>query len=132
MYKFSNSSKFFDIKNNFKLISGDNYFLLKYYSYFNKIFFFKDNTTKINQLNFYGLIGKNNSRFYYFNNYNFFFFKKVFNVLIEITKNNYNYLILNSSYKNILPLYNYIFNFNNLLTYKKYFFLNSNFFSFNN
>jgi hypothetical protein len=107
-----------------------NIFILKYLKYFNKIIFFKNNSIRLNQLDYYGHY--NNYNFYYFNNYNFVFYKKLINLLFQINQENKNFIILDKTYKNIFPLYNYVFNLKNITMYKKYFFVSSNFFTFNN
>lgn len=108
----------------------NNNILINYFKYFNKIILLHNNSIKNNQLQI--LYSYKKSNFYFFNNYNFYFFKKIFNLLLELNLNNFNYLILDSSYKNIFPLYNYIFNFNNLLVYKNFFFIKSSFFTYTN
>lgn len=107
-----------------------NNLLLKYVKYFNKLVFYRNINIKNNQLNYYNTFNKKNS--YYLNNYNNFYFKKFINLLFFLNSSGYNFLVLDKSYKNVLPLYNYIFNFKNLLLYKKYFFIDTKFFTYNN
>lgn len=120
-------------KNFFFFVSSNkNNFLLKYIKYFNRLVFQKGESTKFNQLNYYGFNLKNGNKYYFFSNFNYQFYKKFINLLFKIVTAGFNYLVLSKSYKNITPLYNYVFNFKNLMLYKSFFFFDSKFFSFNN
>lgn len=104
--------------------------MLKYFKYFNTVVLLNNGLKRLKQLNFYYSHNKNN--FFYFNSYNFFYFKKLINLIFQINKENYNFVIFDKSYKNILPLYNYIYNFKNLSLYRKYFFVSTSFFTYQN
>lgn len=138
IFKFNKSLNFFNTpfkKESFIFYKNFNFkcknnFIFKYFKYFNKLLFFKNNSIRLNQINYYGSI--NNYKFYYFNNYNYFFYKKLINLIFDINKQNNNFIILDKSYKNVFPLFNYLFNYKNIIIYKKYFFINPKSFTFNN
>lgn len=128
----NNSSKNITLKKNFNFNFNfySNNLVFKYFKYFNKIILFKGDLFKKNSLNY--LYNYKKNTFYNFNNNNYKYFNRLSNLILEINKSNYNFLILDKSYKNIFPLYNYIFKLNNLLIYKKYFFIKSSFFTYIN
>lgn len=93
-------------------------------NYFNKYNLFKlGNLNKNVDMVF---LFKFNRNYYY--NFNIYLNNKnyinFFLVINRYFKSNFNFLILDSSYKNTLPLYNYIFGNKNLYHEKLFFFLN--------
>lgn len=129
---FSNivDKKKINFNNSFSLNHFSKNFLLKYVKYFNKIIMFNSKLIKINQLSYF--YSYKNNKFFFFNKFNYFYVDKVLKLLLQINFNNYNFLILDSNFKNYFPIYNYIYGLNNLLIYKKYFFIKSSFFTYNN
>lgn len=88
--------------------------------FINKYFGFHNIVNK----NSFNYLFKYNKKYYYdFNKLNNIFFKKIFNILSTLFKNGYNALILDHSYKSIVPIYNCIFGIKNLYSNKDFFFI---------
>lgn len=117
------------LKNKNKKIMNSN-FLLKYFKYFNKVMWINQDLFKKDKLIFHSKYKGYN--FYVFNKYNYVFFKKLVNLFFDFIKESRNFLILDSNYRSITPIYNYIFNFKNVTLFSKYFFINSIFFTYRN
>lgn len=133
MFFIKNSKNFVLRKNyttfiNFK--KKNNYLYLKYYKFFN--FIIKSNI-HFKSFN-YVYLNKSykNFDFYTLNNSNINFIKTYLNLITDLTLSNGKFLILDSSYKSVLPLYNYLFNFKNLYAYKNYFLIDPKGFNYKN
>lgn len=130
---FINKTKFFFFKSdgfNSLNFSKNNFVLTKYLNYFNKVVYINKTFFKNSNLNLF--YKYKNQNFYYFNNFNYVIFKKLTNLLFKINLCKKNFVLLDRSYKSVLPVYNYIFGLKNISLYKNYFFIKHSFLSFKN
>lgn len=87
---------------------------------------------KVNKNYIDSSFNRKNFNIYYLNKSSLKVYNKFLNSLYYLSVNNFGFIILDDNYKNLAPLYNYIYSEKNLMTYKNFFFVKKNYFTYYN